>query len=226
MPSPIATFINNPQSFFTSLTIFIPGIIAFLTFRSLIDFEDKKIRGFDLIAIALFSLLMVKFETISTFSGVKADIVYFVIAPILLGGFADLIYRWWSVYIVLGHKDKYLPKISNMPILTRITSKLESFDTADVSRWIALNREFAGNHRPLETWNYTEVRTGAHKICGFLVGYSKKDVELVTWEDLPESISGYKTNEDSLVRKSIVVQRDKIESLEIYDYQLEDHDII
>ena len=73
-----------------------------------------------------------------------------------------------------------------------------------------------------EEAHYTVVQTEQETVSGFLFGYSKEDIELISWEDVDFEAGVDTLKKDKSARKVTIIPRDRIISLNIYSKTFEE----
>jgi len=201
------------QSLLQNFVIFFPGILTYLVYISLSDDKSKGLNKIDLIYIFGLALFFEIFRGVLDVSSSRISIIliYF-IAPLLLGLGLDVFHRFIVTYILSQYSDTVLKKL-----------KLDTYDTSNISRWVKTLRRLRPDPREsFEDSLFTKVKTEGDIIKGYLVGSSKEDIELMSYEEVGEP----KTEECgsyNYIRGTILIPKEKIEFVKIYAEKMEEN---
>lgn len=206
----------NPQSIYSIFLSFLPGILAFLVYRTLSDRSFGDLDKLDYLIVVFFTILSEVSRSIifpvNIMGWEPGILTYYIFSGVCLGFLGDIVHRLFLEYVVKNYEDYIEPKIGN----------IQNTDTGKVTRWSERLREFVPRKKSqLKDANYIEVDVEDDTVSGFLLGFSNDDIELLSYEDFNKDVAKHNYNPDSLVRKTEVITKDSVNKFRIYDVQLD-----
>ena len=194
--------LTQAESVLTGFTVFVPGILMFLTYRSFSGLSSEKLNRRDVLLIILFTLL---FEVIQPFVSTVLtqywySVTYFFILPIILGVIADISHRLTVAYVLENYRHH---------IVENHLGSSKYFDVTDTARWETTISKYAHEAaKNLNNAHYCKIQTEQGVIEGYIIAYSGSDIELM--EYTPDNNSG------GVTRVNYIIPKDSITYIEIY----------
>jgi hypothetical protein len=205
----------NPQNIYKMFLAFLPGILAFLVYRTLSDRSFGNLDKLDYLLVVFFAILSELSRSVmyplNIMGWEPGVLTYYLFSGIILGFLGDIAHRLFLEYIVKNYEENVEPKIGN----------IENTDTGKVTRWSERLREFIPRKKgQMEDANYIEVEVGDDTVSGFLWGFSSDDIELLSYEEFNREVAEREYNPAELVRKTEVITKENVERFRIYDVKL------
>lgn len=219
--------ITDIDALLASLTVIFPGIVAYFVYVGIRTSEFNKIDRSDFILILVFTLF---FQIVRNIPNAYADvwwmqILYFFIAPVILGVVADISHRIFVTVIARKYQEVVVEGNKNLKLI----------DVGNVSRWQKTVKSFVRDGiGDITKEYYVEIDLvdgvdGVTTKRGFLNGYSEEDVELIRYDDLTEkTFEGVGTpdiDDTRLTLTTELIPRDQIASIRIYRVKMEDFEL-
>jgi hypothetical protein len=220
----VPDIITEIDAVLASLTVIFPGIVAYFVYVGLRTREFERIDRSDIILILVFTLLFQIIRDIGRVSGdaLWLQIVYFFIAPVLLGVVADISHRIFVTVLARKYQE----------VVVDENEKLKLIDVGNVSRWQKTVKSFVRDGIGDITKEYyveIDLAEGETTKRGFLNGYSEDDVELIRYDDLAEKsfeeVGTPDIDESKLTLTTELIPRDQIASIRIYRVKMEDFEL-
>lgn len=194
---------------------FLPGILAFVIYRSSSDKDFGKIDKLDYLIIIFFTLLVESTRSVlpNPWTANSNLILYYLVSGAVLGFISDIGHRIYLNYPAKWYDEILIPMIGT----------IENTDTAETARWnTVLNENTPYNMEHLGKTQYIEVDTEEGQKSGFLVGFSSSDVEIMNYDKIEKNIAGREFNTEDLKRRTEIISKDKTSSLRIFNIQFKE----
>jgi len=146
-----SNILADPQNIYRIFIAFLPGILAFVIYRTLSDKDFGKIDKLDLLIVVFFTLLIEVLRSIitpSNYSNETGLLAYYLASGVILAFIPYPVHRGFLRYIFTNYEDYIVSEIGD----------IDYTDTGKVTRWTKILKENTPNSSSnLKDSKYIEI---------------------------------------------------------------------